>query len=47
MIYGLNEKVITMRIKIEKEETKCIKEILLKQLNDDYKVQRKNRHQQS
>ena len=28
MIYGLKEKVIPMRTKREKEETKCIKEIL-------------------
>ena len=34
MIYGLKEKVTPMRIKREKEETKCIKEIL-KQLNDE------------
>ena len=34
MIYGLKEKVIPMRIKREKEETKCIKEIL-KQFNDE------------
>ena len=34
MIYGLKEKLIPMRIKREKEETKCIKEIL-KQLNDE------------
>ena len=33
MIYDLKEKVIPMRIKKEKEETKCIQEIL-KQLND-------------
>ena len=32
MMYGLKEKVIPMRIKREKEETKCIKEIP-KQLN--------------
>ena len=34
MIYGLKEKVISMRTKREKEGTKCIKEIL-KQLNDE------------
>ena len=34
MIYGLKEKIITMRIKREKEETRCIKEIV-KQLNDE------------
>ena len=34
MIYGLKEKVITMRIKREKEETKCIKNIL-KQISDE------------
>ena len=34
MIYGLKEKVITIRIKREKEETKCIQEII-KQLNDE------------
>ena len=34
MIYGLKEKFIPMRTKREKEETKCIKEIL-KQLNDE------------
>ena len=28
MIYGLKEKVLPMRTKREKEETKCIKEIL-------------------
>ena len=32
MIYGLKENVIPIRIKREKEETKCIKEIL-KQIN--------------
>ena len=32
IIYGLKEKVIPMKAKREKEETKCIKEIL-KQLN--------------
>ena len=34
MIYGLKKKVIPMRTKRKKEETKCIKEIL-KQLNDE------------
>ena len=34
MIYGLKEKVIPMRTVKEKEETKCIKEIL-KQLKDE------------
>ena len=34
MIYGLKQKVIPIRTMREKEETKCIKEIL-KQLNDE------------